>query len=197
MKVLPAIIRTYPSPASAVRDLFNAETVKTLIGQVPEERLVLASVKAKEAVEALLRVLLLKISAKQFAPVAGAVINMRLVRKLCDECKQAYAPPPEVLKQLGWLIEALYRPPQPIPGEKPKPPCGTVGIGYFGRTGIFEVLVLNDAVRQTLITSPKLDPLRQAVQSRHADAAGRRHPSGGKRSYLASRVHASAETING
>ncbi len=164
MKVLPAIIRTYPN-AFAVRDLFNAETVKTLIGQVPEERLVLASVKAKEAVEALLRVLLLKVTAKEFAPAASAVINMRLVRKLCDECKQAYAPPPEVLKQLGARIEALYRPPQPIPGEKPKPPCEKcAGIGYFGRTGIFEVLVLNDAVRQTLITSPKLDPLRQIAR---------------------------------
>ena len=164
MKLLPEIIRTYPN-CFALRDLFDAETVKTLIGQVPEERLVLASVKAKEAVEALLRVLVLKVSAKEFAPVVSGVVNMRLVRKLCDECKQAYAPPAEVVKQLGAKIEALYRPPQPIPGEKPKPPCEKcAGIGYYGRTGIFEVLVINDAVRQTLITNPKLDALRLAAR---------------------------------
>jgi type II secretory ATPase GspE/PulE/Tfp pilus assembly ATPase PilB-like protein len=164
MKLLPEIIRTYPN-CFALRDLYDAETVKTLIGQVPEERLVLASVKAKEAVEALLRVLVLKVSAKEFAPVVSGVVNMRLVRKLCDECKQAYAPPAEVVKQLGAKIEALYRPPQPIPGEKPKPPCEKcAGIGYYGRTGIFEVLVVNDVVRQTLITNPKLDALRLAAR---------------------------------
>ena len=164
MKLLPEIIRTYPN-CLAVRDLFNAETVKTLIQQVPEERLVLGSVKAKEAVEALLRVLVLKVSAKEFAPVVSGVVNMRLARKLCDECKQAYAPPAEIVKQLGAKIEALYRPPQPIPGEKPKPPCEKcAGIGYYGRTGIFEVLVVNDAVRQTLITNPKLDALRLAAR---------------------------------
>jgi type II secretory ATPase GspE/PulE/Tfp pilus assembly ATPase PilB-like protein len=164
MKVLPAIIRTYPN-AFAIRDLVDAQTVKTLIEQVPEERLVLASVKAKEAVEALLRVLLLKVSAKEFAPVVAGVVNMRLARRLCDECKQAYAPPAEVLKQLGAKIEALYRPPQPIPGEKPKPPCEKcAGVGYYGRTGIFEVLVVDDAVRKTLITNPKLDALRLAAR---------------------------------
>lgn len=164
MKLLPDIIRTYPN-AYALRDLYNAETVKTLIGEVSEERLVLASVKAKEAVEALLRVLLLKVSAKDFAAVVSGVVNMRLVRKLCDECKQAYAPPAEVLKQLGAKIEALYRPPQPIPGEKPKPPCEKcAGVGYYGRTGIFEVLVVNDAVRQALVSSPKLDALRPVAR---------------------------------
>jgi type II secretory ATPase GspE/PulE/Tfp pilus assembly ATPase PilB-like protein len=164
MKLLPEIIRTYPN-AFALRDLFDSETVKTLIEQVPDDRLVLAAVKAKEAVESLLRVLMLKVAAKDFAPVLSGAVNMRLVRKLCEECKQAYAPPPEVIKQLGAKIEALYRPPQPIPGEKPKPPCEKcAGIGYFGRTGIFEVLIVDDAVRKTLITNPKLEALRLAAR---------------------------------
>jgi type II secretory ATPase GspE/PulE/Tfp pilus assembly ATPase PilB-like protein len=112
-----------------------------------------------------LRVLVLKVSAKDFAPVFTGAVNMRLVRKLCEECKQAYAPPPEVIKQLGAKIEALYRPPQPIPGEKPKPPCEKcAGVGYYGRTGIFEVLIADDAVRQTLVTNPKLDALRIAAR---------------------------------
>jgi type II secretory ATPase GspE/PulE/Tfp pilus assembly ATPase PilB-like protein len=164
MKVLPDIIRMYPN-CFAIRDLHDAETVRTLIGQVPDDRLVLAGVRAKEAVEAPLRVLTLKVSAKEFSPVLSGVVYMRLVRKLCDACKQAYAPPAEVVKQLGAKIEALYRPPQPIPGEKPKPPCEKcAGIGYYGRTGIFEVLVVNDAFRQTLVTNPKLDALRLAAR---------------------------------
>jgi type II secretory ATPase GspE/PulE/Tfp pilus assembly ATPase PilB-like protein len=164
MKVLPEIIRTYPN-AYCLRDLVNAETVGTLIEQIPDDRLVMAAVKAKECVEAILRVMMLKVAAKDFAPVLTGVVNMRLARKLCDECKQAYAPPAEVIKQLGARIEALYRPPVPIPGEKPKPPCEKCGgIGYYGRTGIFEVLVVDDGVRQTLMTNPKIDALRLAAR---------------------------------
>ena len=52
---------------------------------------------------------------------------MRLIRKLCEKCKEAYAPPPEVLKQLGLpagKIEALYRTPtQPINPKKPDEVC--------------------------------------------------------------------------
>jgi type II secretory ATPase GspE/PulE/Tfp pilus assembly ATPase PilB-like protein len=164
MKILPEIIRTYPN-VYAIRDLVNAETVRTLIEQIPDERLVLAGIRAKEAVESLLRVLMLKVPAKDFAPALTGAVNMRLVRRLCDDCKEAYAPPPEIIKQLGARIEALYRPPQPIPGQKPKPPCEKcAGIGYYGRTGIFEVLIADDAVRQTLMTNPKIEALRLAAR---------------------------------
>ncbi len=40
--------------------------------------------------------------------------------------------------------------------------CG--GIGYLGRTAIFELLVVGDTVRRVLTTNPKLDLLRQAAR---------------------------------
>lgn len=165
--VLPKLIRTYPD-AIVVRDLVNGETVRILCEQVTaEDRFVIASIRAKEAVEALLRVLAMQVPAEEFAPAIAAVLNVRLVRKLCEKCKEAYAPPAEVLQQLGLppgRIEAFYRP--PAPPAKPDDICQECkGIGYKGRTGIFELLVVDDLMREALEKAPKLDVLRKAARA--------------------------------
>ena len=111
---------------------------------------------------------MLKVPAAEFAPAAAGVVNQRMIRKLCEKCKEAYAPTPELLKQLGLpadRVQALYRPPEPVPGQQPPPPCpDCLGLGYLGRTGIFELLVVNDAVRQALMKTPKLDMVRAAAR---------------------------------
>lgn len=159
LTVLPKIARLYPD-VLVVRELVNGEVVDFLCDQVEENRLVIGSVRAKEANEALLRVLMLKGSKEKFAQAAIAVVNQRLIRKLCETCKEGYPPPAQVLQQLripAGKVEMFYRPPQQP--EQVCPDCG--GIGYLGRTAIFEVLVLNDAIRQVLAKTPKLDLLRQ------------------------------------
>jgi type II secretory ATPase GspE/PulE/Tfp pilus assembly ATPase PilB-like protein len=166
--ILPKLVRTYPD-VIVCRDLIDAETVKILCEQVQQDRLVISSIRAKEAAEALLRVLMLKVPPPQFAAAATAVLNCRLVRKLCETCKEAYAPPPDVLKQLGLpagRIEALYRPPtQPIDPKNPDKVCEKcLGVGYLGRTAIFELLVVEDNIRQVLGKTPKLELLRDAVR---------------------------------
>lgn len=171
MTVLPKLLRTYPDVV-VCRDLVNPETVLELIDSINEEnRLVLGGIKAKDAVEALLRVLMLKVPPPKFAPTVLASINMRLVRTLCDNCKVPYAPTPQVLQQLGipaGKVQALFRPhegPLPLPPDAPKDavpmPCkNCLGIGYKGRTAIFELLILNDALRTALAKTPKIDILR-------------------------------------
>lgn len=166
--VLPKLIRTYPD-VIVLRDVADLDALTILCEQVGENRLVITSTRAKEAVEALLRLMMLKIPPAEFAPVVSGVLNVRLVRRLCEKCKEGYPPPAEVLKQLGLpagRIEALYRPPtQPIDPKKPDKVCDACqGIGYFGRAGIFELLVVDDLLRQVLTTAPKLDNLRAAAR---------------------------------
>ena len=90
-----------------------------------------------------------------------------MIRKLCDSCKEAYAPPPQILQQLGipeGRVQAFYRPFQPNPQE-PKEPCQVCGgIGYLGRTAIFELMVVGDAVRKVLADNPTPEVLRQAAR---------------------------------
>ena len=170
--VLPRLIRTYPD-VIIVRDVPDLETLTALCEQVEMNRLIMISVRAREAVEALLRVLMLKMAPAEFASVVAGVLNTRLIRKLCEECKEAYPATPQVLKQLGLpqgKIENLYRPPtEPIDPKRPDVVCEVCGgVGYYGRTAIFELLVLDDDLRQVLATTPKLDALRKAARkARH------------------------------
>ena len=173
---LPKLIRTQPN-VIVVRDLVNARTASILCEEAAGERLIFSAVRAADCAEALMRVLALGVPPAEFAKAVTAVINQRLVRKLCESCKEAYAPTPEILVQLGipeGRVKAFYRPPQPPPpgaappsrsDGPPKEPCKVCGaIGYFGRTAIFELLVVGDAVRAVLAKNPKLDLLRQAAR---------------------------------
>jgi len=136
---------------------------------VDEEKLCLVSVRAKEAPEALLRLLALK-PGDRFPQVVKAVLNQRLVRKLCEVCREAIQPDPALLQRLGippGRVQVLYREKQPLqPGQERRrgeplicPNCN--GLGYRGRTAIYELMVLDDKMRQALAGQPKLDTLKQ------------------------------------
>jgi len=160
--VLPKMFRMDPNVV-VIRDLVNAETVNLICEEMEANRLFVSVVRAKDSAEALLRVLALGAAPGEFAKLPVGVISQRLVRKLCKECKEAYAPTPQVLGQLGipeGRVKAFYRPPQQP--EEVCEHCG--GIGYHGRTAIFELLPVGDNVRKVLATAPKLDLLRQAAR---------------------------------
>jgi type II secretory ATPase GspE/PulE/Tfp pilus assembly ATPase PilB-like protein len=160
-KMLESLLRKEPNVV-VVSELPNATCAQILCEHAAEERLVVTTVRAKEAVEALLRVLLLKVPSSKFAPAIKAVLNQRLIRVLCDECKQSYEPAPQLLQKLGipaGRIDFLFRPPEPSEQEKVCQRCN--GIGYFGRTAIFELLLVNDEIRRALEKQPKLEVLRQ------------------------------------
>ncbi len=166
--VLPKVFRTEPNVV-VVRDLPDADTVALICRDVAEsERLIMGSMRAKDCAEALLRLLVLKAPPEEVAAAVSAVLCQRLVRKLCDLCKEPYAPAPQVLQQLGipaGRVRAFYRPHQPKPDEGKKDLCRECGgIGYKGQTAIFELLTLDDNVREVLAATPKLDVLRQAAR---------------------------------
>jgi len=175
--ILPNIILRQPE-VFIFPDLHatNGETVRVVCGEVNvDERLAIGGMRAKEAVEALLRVLLLKTPAEDFSQAVTGVLNQRLMRRLCDKCKLPYQPQPQVLQQLGVpadRAQMLYRewtPPQQGEDRKDEGPCEKCGgNGYYGRVAIFELLIVNDQIRQALAGQPKLDVLRQiARQSGH------------------------------
>jgi type II secretory ATPase GspE/PulE/Tfp pilus assembly ATPase PilB-like protein len=161
---LPVLIRNYPN-VYILRDMTDVEAAKLLFKEVTDDHLVITSIRAKEAAEALLRFLQLKMPQKEFASVVTAVLNQRLIRKLCPDCKVGYTPPAEVLKKLGippGKVEKLYRPPK---GEEIEKPCKTCqAIGYLGRTGLFELLVVTDEMRKILVQQPKMELLKQAAR---------------------------------
>jgi type II secretory ATPase GspE/PulE/Tfp pilus assembly ATPase PilB-like protein len=168
--ILPKIFRSQPN-VIVVRDVVNAKSLKLICDEVESEgRMVISTVRAKDSAEALLRIYAIeKAPVPEFRDQVTAVLSQRLVRKLCDKCKEPYAPPPEVLKQLGLppdKVKTFYRPPSSKTGEEDKREicreCG--GVGYLGQTAIFELMVVEDLVRKTLAATPKLDALRVAAR---------------------------------
>jgi type II secretory ATPase GspE/PulE/Tfp pilus assembly ATPase PilB-like protein len=161
--VLPKLLRTEPHVV-VVRELPNAETVRLLCQAVEEGRLAIGTLRAKDCADAIARLAALGAPPAALARTLSGVLCQRLVRKLCETCKEAYAPTPEALKQLGippGKVQALHRRPQQ-PQEKVCPMCG--GIGYFGRTAIFELLVVGDTTRKALAAGAKADVLRAAAR---------------------------------
>lgn len=152
----------------------NAESLRLALEYAErDEKMVITRASAKEAVEAILRIAQLKGPIDLIAKQLTMVVNMRLIRKLC-ECKQAYEPPPQLLQKLGipaGRVQVLYRewqPPPPDPNakkqEEPQICQKCNGVGYLGRTGIFEMLVMNDQLRDALVKTPKLEILRQIAR---------------------------------
>jgi type II secretory ATPase GspE/PulE/Tfp pilus assembly ATPase PilB-like protein len=163
--IMPGLVRLYPN-VYICRDLVDAESAKLLMNEVPDDRLVITSIPARNAPEALLRLLQMKIPQQQFASVVTAVLYQRLIRKLCTDCKVGYTPPPDVLKKLGippGKVQQFFRPPKPEEIEKPCQTC--LGLGYVGRTGLFELLVVNDQMRGILAKQPSLDLLAKAARA--------------------------------
>ena len=87
----------------------------------------------------------------------NGIVAQRLVRRLCRDCREAYAPLPELLEQLGlqersditfWQPERLRR-------------CN--GTGYYGRISINEVLVVSDAIRRQILQHAEATELQRAA----------------------------------
>jgi type II secretory ATPase GspE/PulE/Tfp pilus assembly ATPase PilB-like protein len=164
MTKLPGIIRQFPDVL--VVPEINDEKTATLLCEeaTTEDRLVVTMVRARDACEALARPLASKVPPKRYAVAVKGVIAQRLVRKLCDQCKEAYPPPPQILQRLGVppdKVQAFYRPPtQPRP--EPCSACG--GMGYVGQVALFELLLVNDTVRRQLLTDPNPEAVRPVAR---------------------------------
>jgi type II secretory ATPase GspE/PulE/Tfp pilus assembly ATPase PilB-like protein len=169
---LPASILKQPE-VICIPEVSTGEALNVLSKWIiDEDKLGLVSVRAKDGPDALMRLISLK-PGEKFAQVVKAVINQRLVRKLCESCREAVQPTPDLLQRLGipaGRVQVLYREKQqPPPGqEAPRrrgeplicPNCN--GLGYRGRTAIFEVTIVDDKMRQALATGqPKLETITQ------------------------------------
>lgn len=82
-----------------------------------------------------------------------AVMNQRLVRKLCVECRQSYKPDPQMLRKINLPADkVLYRPPEPQYDKNGNPiVCQHCqGSGYVGRTAVFDLVVADDGMRKVI-----------------------------------------------
>ena len=147
--------------AVVLRDFVRCATVESLCKWLQRRNtcLALSTVPAKGAADALFRVLLMGGDRLRFAHQVTAVLHQRLIRKLCDRCKKPFTAPPILVERLN--LPARKRTTFYRPGEVECSHCG--GLGYRGRTGIFELLVADNTVRRTVAYQPSLESIREAA----------------------------------
>ena len=151
-----------------IRDMSGPETVKTCCESLlHDDQLFLTMVRAKDGVETLKRFLSVDFPTQQIVPYINSTICQRLIRKLCPDCKEAYTPEPKVLQQLRLnpnQVQQLFRKRTPLPPheEAKRGICMTChGVGYFGRTALFELLTISEAVKALLLSNADPAAIRQ------------------------------------
>ncbi|PQO40086.1 ATPase, T2SS/T4P/T4SS family [Blastopirellula marina] len=164
--LLPSLLRKQPD-VLVFREIDNATAMEVLLDRAAEKNLLFTTARAKEAVEAILRVMAIGGEPKAFAKAIMGSLNMRLCRRLCDKCREPFQPTPQMLQKLGipaGRVDTLYRAGKPNP-EDPKSICTKCGgIGYYGRIGIFEFVKVDDTFRKALLTQPRLETLRAVAK---------------------------------
>ena len=151
--------------------VLDKETLETLCEEaLQNNRMSIISINATDGVEAIHKIRSLGVSPDKFAKCLNGVMHMRLCRKLCENCRQPFQPGPQYIQQLGLPpshVQVLYQHFQPVPDENGNLPeqCNVCsGRGFMGRTGMFELIAMDDQLRQAVATQPDLNALRQLAQ---------------------------------
>jgi len=118
-------------------------------------QLVLSTLATNDAPSAVARLFNLGVEPYLVGGSLLGVMSQRLVRKLCQSCKEPHAPTiteRRTLEKFGANIETLYR-------SKGCPRCQ--GLGYRGRIGIFELLSIDDAMNERISQGATLVEIRE------------------------------------
>ena len=165
VQINPAVGLTF---ASGLRSFLRQDPNIILVGEIRDEEtgdlalqaaltghLVFSTLHTSNAAGVLPR--LIDLGAEKFllASTMNAMVGQRIVRKICQYCKQSYPPPPQLIEEMKVILGNFF--PQ-IQGEaklykgKGCEHCGDSG--YSGRVGIFEVMGVSEKVGQLILEHP-------------------------------------------
>lgn len=154
-----------------LREMVNLDTLKLCCEQVSNDRLIVTTFRGTDSADTIMRLLQTGVPRKLVADSLSAVVTQRLIRRLCPHCKEEIPAQPELLRRLGLnpqTVKTLYRRrvrPTLEPGQKdtyvPCPHC--LEIGYWGRAGVYDTILINDEIRQIIMTQPSADAIRKAA----------------------------------
>ncbi len=146
---LRSVLRQDPDVVM-IGEIRDEETAKVCCQAANTGHMVFSTIHANDSITALFRLIDLGVEPFMLSSSISAILAQRLGRKLCPHCKEAYKPNPEFLKQAGLSAEKvkeLYRAKE-NKGSDRCTHCS--GMGYMGRIGVFELLVVNDRMREMI-----------------------------------------------
>lgn len=135
-----------------IGEIRDAETAGVAIRAALTGQLVFSTIHTNDAPGTVTRLIDMGIEPFLVASGLEGVVAQRLVRRICPKCKVAYDPPPAMLEEF-----------ELPPGSKFYKGKGCEhcrNTGYRGRIGIFEVMKVNDRIRELVVTRPPTSAIR-------------------------------------
>ncbi|MFZ9033185.1 MAG: GspE/PulE family protein [Anaerohalosphaeraceae bacterium] len=152
-----------------VSDCDEAQTAQLACAAANDGRVVYVVMAAESVNEAIAKWLKYVGNNALVADTLTAVINQRLVRKLCPDCRQSYQPNPALFKKFNISPDeagTFYR-----PGEIAYDKHGRAiacencqGTGFFGRIGLFETIRVDDKLKDVIRKAKSVKEITSAVR---------------------------------
>jgi type II secretory ATPase GspE/PulE/Tfp pilus assembly ATPase PilB-like protein len=154
---LRAILRQDPD-VILVGEMRDLETAQIAFRASLTGHLVLSTVHTSTTVETITRLLDIGLEPYLVASSLSLVVAQRLVRVLCPRCREAYEPDGDERDVLGFALPPLDR---HIYRARGCSDCAQTG--YKGRTGLFEVLEVNDELRALIKAKRASDAYKKVL----------------------------------
>ncbi|HON56333.1 MAG TPA: GspE/PulE family protein [bacterium] len=154
---LRSILRQDPD-IMMVGEIRDIETAEIAIRSALTGHFVLSTLHTNNAPDSLTRLINMGIEPYLIASTLQAVIAQRLVRMLCNDCRETFVPPPEFIKEFEKYAkneELIFYTSRGCKNCK--------YTGYKGRTGIFEILEMNDEIKKLVINKASVENIKQAA----------------------------------
>lgn len=155
---LRSILRQNPN-IIMLGEIRDAETGIVAAEAALTGNLVLSTMLSSDAVGTILRLLNLGIPPYWLATTLAGVVYQRLVRKICEFCKEEYTPTDEEHSAFMHTVAGQSK----FFRGKGCPKCDSTG--YRGRTAIHEILVINDPLRDLIYQQASLLKLKETARS--------------------------------
>lgn len=156
---LRAILRQDPD-IILVGEIRDEETAKIAIQASLTGHLVFSTLHTNDAPTTITRLIDMDIKPYLIASTVEVVISQRLIRKICVSCKEEYMPSEESLMELNLTREDVKEK-QFFRGKG----CNNCrNIGYKGRMGIYEIMVMNEEIRRLTIEQAHTNVIRSVAK---------------------------------
>jgi general secretion pathway protein E len=156
---LRSVLRQDPN-VILVGEIRDLETAEIAIQASLTGHLVFSTLHTNDAPSAITRLVDMGVEAFLVASSLAAVLAQRLVRVLCKECREAYTPTPEALAEIGIRSKSEVQVYRAVGCSR----CHDTG--YLGRVGIFELMVVDDAVRNMVTQSIDSKTIKRTAMER-------------------------------
>jgi len=140
-----------------VGEIRDPETAQIAIEGALTGHMVLSTLHTNDAPSAITRLVEMGIEPFLVASAIDCVVAQRLARTLCAHCKQRTMIPAEVLRDHGFPAEF------PIEAYEPAGCVRCGGMGYRGRIGLYEVMVMSEEIRSLTLQRASSDVLGAAA----------------------------------